>query len=178
MDLGIILESPQGSQSSSRVGVCTCAFLPSCSSSVALPFAWIKGSVAFPRGFHTGLFHVSPWCESILGLKVEAVLGKQVSLEWTETSGGLWECGTTLEFLSPFLWERLLLRCHGNAGNSFPTTQGKDPSSRARRRKRGSSGCGWDYRASSRVETGMSGNFLSCSKGVKDPLKVPGVWCD
>ena len=139
---------------------------------------WIKGSVAFPRGFHTGLFHVSPWCESILGLKVEAVQGKQVSLEWTETSGGLWECGTTLEFLSPFLLERLLLRCDGNAGNSFLTTQGKDPSSRARRRKRGSSGCGRDSRASSRVETGMSGNFLSCSKGVKDPLKVPGVWCD
>ena len=178
MDLGIILESPQGSQSSSRVGVCTCAFLPSCSSSVTLPFAWIEGSVAFPRGFHTGLFHVSPWCESILSLKVEAVLGKQVSLEWTETSGGLWECGTTLEFLSPFLWERLLLRCHGNAGNSFPNTQGKDPSSRARRRKRGSSGCGWDDRASSRVETGMSGNFFSCSKGVKDPSKFPEVRCD
>ena len=32
-----------------------------------------------------------PWCESILGLKVEAVQGKQVSLEWTEASGGLWE---------------------------------------------------------------------------------------
>ena len=32
-----------------------------------------------------------PWCESILGFKVEAVQGKQVSLEWTETSGGLWE---------------------------------------------------------------------------------------
>ena len=46
---------------------------------------------AFPRGFPTGLFHVPPWCESILGLKVEAVQGKQVSLEWTETSGGLWE---------------------------------------------------------------------------------------
>ena len=24
----------------------------------------------------------------------------------------------------------------------------------------------------------MSGNFLSCSKGVKDLLEVPGVWCD
>ena len=67
-------------------------------------FAWIKGSVAFargfptnlshdafPRGFHTGLSHVPPWCESILGLKVETVQGKQVSLEWTETSGGLRE---------------------------------------------------------------------------------------
>ena len=46
---------------------------------------------AFPRGFPTGLSHVPPWCESILGLKVEALQGKQVSLEWTETSGELWK---------------------------------------------------------------------------------------
>ena len=46
---------------------------------------------AFPRGLPTGLSHVPPWCESILGLKVEAVQGKQCSLEWTETFGGLWE---------------------------------------------------------------------------------------
>ena len=71
--------------------------------------------------------------------------------------------------------ERLLLRCDGNAGNSFPITQGKEPSSRARRWKRGSSGCGRDSRASSRGEMGMSGNFLSCSKGVKDPLEVREV---
>ena len=32
-----------------------------------------------------------PWCESILGLKVEEVQENQVSLEWTETSGGHWE---------------------------------------------------------------------------------------
>ena len=74
--------------------------------------------------------------------------------------------------------ESLLLRCDGNAGNSFPTTQGKDSSSRARRRKRDPSGCGRDSRASSRVETGMSAKFLSCSKGVKDPLEVPEVRCD
>ena len=74
--------------------------------------------------------------------------------------------------------ERLLLRCDGNTGNSFPTTQGKDPSSRARRRKRGSSGCRRDSRASSRVETGMSGNFLSCSQGVNEPLVVPEIRCD
>ena len=59
---------------------------------------------AFPRGFSIGLSQVPTWCESILGLKVEAVQGKQVSLEWTDTYGGLWECGTTLEFLSLFLW--------------------------------------------------------------------------
>ena len=46
---------------------------------------------AFPRGFPTGLSHGPPWFEWILGFKVEAVQGKQVSLEWTETSGGLWE---------------------------------------------------------------------------------------
>ena len=70
------------------------------------------------------------------------------------------------------------MRCNGNAGNSFPSTQGKGLSSRARRWKRGSSGYGRDSRASSRVETGMSGNFLRCSKGVKDPLEVPEVRCD
>ena len=61
MDLGVILLSPHGSQSSSRVGACTCAFLPSCSSSVTLPFAWMKKSVAFIEvfagGFPTRLSH-------------------------------------------------------------------------------------------------------------------------
>ena len=60
--------------------------------------------IAFPRGFPTRLSHVPPWCELILGLKVEAVQGKQVCLEWTEVSWGLWEWGLILEFLSPFLW--------------------------------------------------------------------------
>ena len=50
---------------------------------------------AYPRGFPTRLTHrvshLPLWCESILGLKVEAVQGKKVSLEWTEKSGGLWE---------------------------------------------------------------------------------------
>ena len=59
---------------------------------------------AFPGAFPTGLSDVPSRCESILGLKVEAVQGKQVSLEWTETSGGLWEWGLILEILSPFLW--------------------------------------------------------------------------
>ena len=45
----------------------------------------------FPRCFPTGLSQVPPWCELILGLKVDTVQGKQFSLEWTETSRGLWE---------------------------------------------------------------------------------------
>ena len=46
---------------------------------------------AFPPGYPRWLSHVPPWCESILGLNVQAEQGKQVSLEWTETSVGLWE---------------------------------------------------------------------------------------
>ena len=34
---------------------------------------------AFPRVVPTGLSHMPPWCESILGLNVQAVQGKQVS---------------------------------------------------------------------------------------------------
>ena len=119
-----------------------------------------------------------PWCESILVLKVEAVQGKQVSLEWTETSGGLWECGTTLEFLSRFLWRALPLEMRRECREFFPDRVGK--------------GC---LLSSLEAETGLfwmwaglscflssgnniSGNFASCSKGVKDPLEVPEVRCD
>ena len=99
MDLGVLLESPQGSQSSSRVGACTwlssrAVGAVSCFPSLGSGDLWLCLE-AFPRGFSrgspTGLSHVPPWCESILGFKVEAVQGKQVSLEWTETSAELWE---------------------------------------------------------------------------------------
>ena len=132
---------------------------------------------AFPRAFPTGVSHVPSWCESILGLKVDVVQGNQDSLEWTETSGDSGNGGTNLEFLSPYLWRAPPLEMRRERREFFPTRQGKDPSSRARRRRRGSSECGRNSRASSRVETGMSGNFLSCSKGVKDPLEVPEVRC-
>ena len=50
---------------------------------------------AFPRGVPTRLSHRAVPCATVLfvdpRLKVESVQGKQVSLEWTETSGGLWE---------------------------------------------------------------------------------------
>ena len=104
MDLGVGLESPDGSKSSSPMRACTCAFLQNGSSSVTQSAAWIKGSMdfprvfhlmlsheAFPRGFPTGLSHVHMWWETILRLNVKAVQGKQVPLEWTETSGELLE---------------------------------------------------------------------------------------
>ena len=99
MDLGVLLESPQGSVLVSRGGMHV-RFPPElqqqCRSSLRVDqgicgFPSRLSHEAFPRGFPTGLTHVSPLCESILGLKVEAVQGKQISLEWTETSGGLWE---------------------------------------------------------------------------------------
>ena len=88
MDLGVLLESPQGSQSSSREGYARAL------STLAVAAVWrfpSRGSrdlwlsiEAFPGGFptrlSTGLSHVPQWCESILGLKVEAEQGKQVSL--------------------------------------------------------------------------------------------------
>ena len=75
------------------------------------------------------LFHVPPGCESILVLKVKAVLGKQVFLEWTETAWDSGNGGTTLEFLSSFLWRASPLEMRRKCRNFFPTTQGKDPSS-------------------------------------------------
>ena len=129
MDLGVLLESPQWSQSSSRMGACRWALLLSSSCSVQLPFAWSKGSVAFPRGFPTrvseGLSHVPPLCESFLGLKVKAVHGKQLSPEWTETSAGSGNGGTTLEFLSPFLWRAAPLEMLWECREFFPEHAGK-----------------------------------------------------
>ena len=65
MDLGVFLESPQGSQSSSRKRACTCAFLQSGSSSVTQSTRGSKhlwfSLVSFPRGFPTGLSHVHTW---------------------------------------------------------------------------------------------------------------------
>ena len=56
-------------------------FPQDCSSSVTFSIAGMKGSVAFSRGFPTGLSHMQLWWESILRMKVEAVQGKQFPLE-------------------------------------------------------------------------------------------------
>ena len=95
MDLGVLLETPHRSQSSSDWGH---ALGLSFRAVAAVSRFSSRGSMdlwltleAFPRGFPTGLSQVPPWCVSILGLKAEAVQGKQVSLECTETPGGLWE---------------------------------------------------------------------------------------
>ena len=55
--LGYFWCLPSGDSPRLEWGHATCAFLPSFISSVTLPFAWIKGSVAFPGGFPTRLSH-------------------------------------------------------------------------------------------------------------------------
>ena len=129
MDLGVRLESPQGSQSSSRVGACTFVFSRAVAAVSRFPSRgsrdlWLSLE-AFPGCFPTGLSHVPPWCESILGLKVEAVQEKQVSLEWTETLGDSGNGGTTLQFLSPFLWRAPPLDMRWECREFFPDQSGK-----------------------------------------------------
>ena len=95
MDLGVLLESPRRvsprlewghARALSSRAVAAVSRFPSRGSRDL----WLSLK-AFPRGFPTGPSHVPPWCESILGVKVEAVQGKQDPLEWTEISGGLLE---------------------------------------------------------------------------------------
>ena len=66
-----------------------------------------------------------PWCELILGLKVEAVQGKQVSLEWTETSEGIWEWwhdpGVPLAFSEESAYSEMRRECR----KFFPDHAGK-----------------------------------------------------
>ena len=80
---------------------------------------------AFPRGFPTGLSHVPRWCESILGFKVEAVKGKQFSLNGLRHLGDSGNGGTTLEFLSPFLWRVPPLEMRRERREFFPDHAGK-----------------------------------------------------
>ena len=141
MDLGLLLESPLGVSPrlewgharviSSRAEAAVSRF-----SSRGSKHLWLSLEAfheAFPRRFPTVMFHVPPSCQSILGLKVDAMPGKQASVLWTETSGVSGNGGTTLESLSPFRWRAPLLEMQRERRESFPSLRGKDPTSRARR---------------------------------------------
>ena len=110
-------------------------------------------------------------------MKVEAVQGKQDPLEWTEISGGSWNGGTTLEFLSPFLWRAPLLEMRRERRNSFPPRRERIPPLELG----GGNGAPLDVGGlSCFLSNGdsMSGNILSCSQGVKHRLEVPEIRCD
>ena len=134
MVLGVLLESPLGSQSSSRVGACTWAFLPSSSSSVTLPFAWIKGSVAFPRGFPMRLSLEAfpqgcPTCH--LGVSRSSARKSRQCSENSFPWNGLRHLGdsgnggTTLMFLSLFLWRAPPLEMRRERREFVPEHAGK-----------------------------------------------------
>ena len=135
MDPGVLLESPQGSQSSSRLGECTCPFLPSCSSDVAIPFAWIKGSVAFPRGFPTRLSHEAfpqrcPTCHRGVSrssaLKSRQCRENRIPWNGLRHLGDSGNGGTNLEFLSPFLCRAPPLEMRRECWEFFPDQAGKE----------------------------------------------------
>ena len=81
--------------------------------------------MAFPRGFPTGLSLVQPWCELILGLKVKTV--QENRFPWNELRylGDSANGGTTLEFLSPFLWRVPSLEKRRERREFFPEHAGK-----------------------------------------------------
>ena len=133
---------------------------------------------SFPRGFPTGLPHVPPWCESILGLKVEAVQGKQISLEWTETHGGPWEWWHDPGVPLVFRVESAPLEMRRERREFLAENAGKGSLLSSLEAE---TGLLWMWAGLSCFLSsgdGMSGKFLSCSKGVNDPLEVPEVSCD
>ena len=134
MDLGVALEPPQGSQSSSRMGACTCAFLPSCSSSVTLPFKWINGSWAFHLGFPTRLSHEAflqgcPTCHrgesGTSALNSRQCRENRFSWNGLRHLGDSGNGGTTLDYLSPFLWRAPSLEMRRQRREFFPDHAGK-----------------------------------------------------
>ena len=95
MDLGVLLETPGGVSPRLECGHALALSSRAVAAVSRMPprgswDLWLSLE-AFPRGFPTGLSHVKPWWESILGMNVEEVRGKQVPLEWTDISVGLLE---------------------------------------------------------------------------------------
>ena len=80
---------------------------------------------AFPRGFPTGLSHVPPWWESILGVKVEAVEQNRFLWNGLRHLRDSWNGDTTLELLSPFLWRAPPLQMRRECQECFPDQAGK-----------------------------------------------------
>ena len=111
-------------------------------------------------------------------MKVEAVQGKQVPLEWTETSRGLWECWHDPGVPLPFPVE---------STSSSDATGTPGNLSRPRRERiphlelRGGNGAPLDVRGTIVLPLEWRlyvGELLSGSKGVKDFLEIPEVRCD
>ena len=75
---------------------------------------------AIPRGFPTGLSQVPLWCESILGLKAYQCRENRFPWNGRRHLGDSGNGGTTLEFLSPFLWRACPLEMRWERREFFP----------------------------------------------------------
>ena len=84
----------------------------------------------------------------------------------------------TLEFLLTFLLRAPPLEMRRERRESFPDEEGNGTLISSYEEETGLHLMLAGPRCSSRVELGMSGNFLSCSNGVKDPLEVQKGRCD
>ena len=65
------------------------------------------------------------WCESILGLKVEAVQENRFPWKGLRHLGVSGNGGMTLEFLSPFLWRAAAHELRRERREFFPDHEGK-----------------------------------------------------
>ena len=86
--------------------------------------------------------------------------------------------GMTLQFLSPFLWRAPPLEMRPERREFFPDHTGKGSIHSSYEAE---TGLLWMWAGlSCFISSGnnISGNFSSCSKGVKDPLEVPEFRCD
>ena len=84
-----------------------------------------------------------------------------------------------LEFLSTFMLRAPPLEMRQECRESFLDEAGKGNLILGRGGEKGATLELWlDRQCSSLVETGISGNFLSCSKGLKDPFEVQEGRCD
>ena len=103
MDLGVLLSLPRGVSPRLEWGPARALSSRAVAAVSRFPSRGSRDQglslEAFPRGFPTGLSYVPPWCESILGLKFEAVQGKQFSWNGLKYLGDSGNGGTTLEFL-------------------------------------------------------------------------------
>ena len=67
-----------------------------------------------------------PSWESILGVKVEAVQENMILWKGLRHLGNSWNGGTTLEFLSPFLWRTPPLEMGRECPEFFPDKAAKE----------------------------------------------------
>ena len=132
--------------------------------------------MSFSQGA-TGLSQLPSCLEWIKGVTVESVQGNPVYLEWTWTMGSFRIVARPQKFTSSIKWILPALEVQQERQDSLPDTEKWTLLSRRGGRTRALLQLWWDPWCSSRVQTGMSGNFLSCLKGVKDPFGAQeGRW--